>query len=110
MIAEEKNGSNIVWDILSYPDETKNRFNDSNIFSPIWQPEPVSEQTTGMLLAANPLAASSMPIAVGWSLDESPVQPAFWLFMTLMLIMLVIVLGFKNISKMDTNESKSAQI
>lgn len=36
-----------------------------------------TEQTTGMLLAANGLAASSMPIAVGWSLDESPVQTAF---------------------------------
>ncbi len=59
MNAEEKNGSNIVSDILSYPYETKNRFNDSNIFSPIWQPEPVSEQTTGMLLAANGLAALS---------------------------------------------------
>lgn len=28
-----------------------------------------TEQTTGMLC--------SLPIAVGWSLDESPVQPAF---------------------------------
>ncbi|CAM4465198.1 hypothetical protein BASU617_16870 [Bacillus subtilis] len=42
----EKNGTNIVRVILSYSDETKNRFNDSNIFSLIWQPEPVSEKIT----------------------------------------------------------------
>ncbi|QXG61881.1 MFS transporter, partial [Bacillus spizizenii] len=51
-----------------------------------------TEQTTSMLLAANGLGGSILPIAVGWSLDEFPVQTAFWLFTTLMLIMLGIVL------------------
>ncbi|MCY7749515.1 MFS transporter [Bacillus inaquosorum] len=77
-----------------------------------------TEQTTSMLLAANGLGGSILPIAVGWSLDEFPVQTAFWLFTTLMLIMLGIVLVLKilenlksrKLDKMNTEESKSVQI
>lgn len=77
-----------------------------------------TEQTTSMLLAANGLGGSILPIAVGWSLDEFSVQTAFWLFTTLMLIMLGIVLILKalenlksrKLDNMDTEESKSVQI
>lgn len=54
-----------------------------------------TEQTTSILLAANGLGGSIPPIAVGWRLDEFSVHTAFWLFTTLMLIMLGIVLALK---------------
>lgn len=54
-----------------------------------------TEQTTSILLASNGLGGSLLPIAVGWSLDEFPVQTAFWLFTILMAFMLILVIALK---------------
>ncbi|MCE5171013.1 MFS transporter [Paenibacillus profundus] len=51
----------------------------------------MTERTTSILLAANGLGGSLMPIAVGWMMDVWPVQTVLWLFVGVMLTMLLLV-------------------
>ncbi|QEK96806.1 MFS transporter [Bacillus amyloliquefaciens] len=62
-----------------------------------------TETTTSILLASNGLGGSLLPIAVGWSLDEYPVQTAFWLFTALMLLMLLIVFSLRMLETIKSN-------
>ncbi|KKB75471.1 MULTISPECIES: MFS transporter [Bacillus] len=51
-----------------------------------------TEQTTSILLASNGLGGAMLPVAMGWSLDDFPVQTAFWILIVLGVIMLFLVL------------------
>ncbi|MGF9908701.1 MFS transporter [Brevibacillus porteri] len=54
-----------------------------------------TEKTTSILLAANGFGGSLIPIVIGQSMDKYPAQVTFWLFASIMLIMLMLIIGIK---------------
>ncbi|WP_289355494.1 MULTISPECIES: MFS transporter [unclassified Paenibacillus] len=57
----------------------------------------MTERTTSILLAANGLGGSLMPIAVGRMMDIWSVHAVMWLFFAVMLVMLLIVFASKQL-------------
>ncbi|WP_127485277.1 MFS transporter [Paenibacillus ehimensis] len=51
----------------------------------------MTERTTSILLAANGLGGSLLPLGVGRVMDAFPIQTAMWLYSAVMLVMLVVL-------------------
>lgn len=54
-----------------------------------------TEKTTSILLAMNGLGGSLIPIMIGHSMDTYPVHISFWLFASIMFIMLTLIIGIQ---------------
>lgn len=70
----------------------------------------MTERTTSILLAANGLGGSLLPIAVGRMMDIWPVQAVMWLFFGVMVTMLLLVFGSKRLNLILSMTKKTSQI
>ncbi|WP_374020645.1 MFS transporter [Paenibacillus thiaminolyticus] len=66
----------------------------------------MTERTTSILLAANGLGGSLMPIAVGRMMDIFPVQAVMWLFFGVMLTMLLLVFASQYRKRLMISETR----
>lgn len=70
----------------------------------------MTERTTSILLAANGLGGSLLPIAVGRMMDIWPVQAVMWLFFGVMITMLLLVFGSKRLNMFLSTSKQTSQI
>ncbi|TQR46217.1 MFS transporter [Paenibacillus popilliae] len=70
----------------------------------------MTERTTSILLAANGLGGSLLPIAVGRMMDIWPVQAVMWLFFGVMVTMLLLVFGSKRLNLFLSTSKQTSQI
>ena len=70
----------------------------------------MTERTTSILLAANGLGGSLLPIAVGRMMDIWPVQAVMWLFFGVMVTMLLLVFGSKRLNLFLLTSKQTSQI
>ncbi|EPY03714.1 GlcP1 protein [Paenibacillus alvei TS-15] len=70
----------------------------------------MTERTTSILLAANGLGGSLLPIAVGRMMDVWSVHAVMWLFFGVMMTMLMLVFGSKRLNLFLSTSKQTSQI